>query len=110
MYFGVTKVVFESDRTTGNELKDAKALCEKLIQKLKVCAKACTDSSGKFSALAISGLAKTEDDMNALLDDALEICDSSDLGRVEAEYSIVEHVDVLEEEDEEGEDGKEEDE
>jgi hypothetical protein len=99
MYFGVTKIVFESDRTTGSELKDAKALCEKLTQKLKVCAKTSLNSDGGLSAIGVAGLARTEDDINSLLDKVLEICDSSDLGRVEAEYSVVEHIDVLEEED-----------
>lgn len=103
MYFGVTKIVFETDRATGNEAKDAKALCEKLVQRLKVCAKASTKGDGSVSAIAVAALARTEEEMNGLLDKVLEICDSSDLGRVESEYSVVEHIDVLEEDDEDGE-------
>lgn len=100
MYFGIAKIIFEKRKSTKNDIEDAKALCDKLKGKLPVCAKYCSGLDSDIPAIAISTLAKTEQDVEDILDKVLDICEAEGLGKIEAEYSLIEPIDVLEEDDE----------
>jgi ppGpp synthetase/RelA/SpoT-type nucleotidyltranferase len=100
MFFGIAKIIFTNISSSRDELKSAKSLCEKLKKRLPVCAKSCANSNTDIPSIAISTLSKTEQDVEDILDKVLDICEASDLGRIESEYTLIEHVDILEEEDE----------
>lgn len=98
MYFGIAKIIFTNDpQAPRYELKSAKILCDKLKQNLKVCARSY--SSG-IPSIAVTLLARDEQAIEITLDKVLDICEKSDLGRIEAEYTLIEPVDILEEDEE----------
>jgi hypothetical protein len=104
MYFGVAKITFEAEDSpagSNSENKAANQLCESLRSKLKVCAKPCSKANNGIPAIAVSALASSEIAMDELLDSILDMCDGKNLGRIDSEFSVVEHINVLEEEDEE---------
>ncbi|MEZ4741749.1 MAG: hypothetical protein R3B45_04775 [Bdellovibrionota bacterium] len=105
MFFGIAKINFcfepslKKENNGKSDLKAASSLCHRLRDKLKVCAKVCSNNQNDQISIALAALASTENEIEQLLDKALELCENSELGRVDSEYSAIERIDVLEDED-----------
>lgn len=102
MFFSVSKLVFDVDTITGSESKDLNSLCEKIQSRFHVIAKPFSKGQDAGTAIAVSTLFGTEKKISEILDDIVELCEESGFGRVDSEHTLLEHVNTIEEfEDEE---------
>ena len=85
---------------TGNDKKDFYALVDKVRSKFKVCVKPSVEFQKEGEpSLVIASLNSSEAELHKELDHIADFCEDSGFGRIAAEVSFVDHVDMIAESD-----------
>lgn len=105
MFFSVTHIKFEQDFSKGpqedeQKILELRRLAERVRSKFKVCAAATYREGAQGSlGIAITALGSEEEKLSRLLDTIVDFCEQSGFGRVQDELSLVEDIDILDEND-----------
>ena len=94
MYFAVMKITFEVGPDTANDAKEARSLAESLRKRFRVCAQPITADG--IVAMAITALHHDENELQKKLEAVINQCETSGFGRVEFESTLLDHIDGLE--------------
>ena len=93
MFFTVSKICFSAENKTPLIARDLHSLVEKIRARFRVCVTAYPDTHE--IAIAITSLALTEEALNKQIDQVIEFCESSGLGRVISESTLLDDVDSI---------------
>jgi uncharacterized protein YlxP (DUF503 family) len=97
MHFAVMKLTFAAALDSEKDRKELKALAEKLRVRFKVCCSPYSIQEGGAAALAIAALSGSENQLSRTLDEIANFCETSGFGRIEAESTLLDDVESIEE-------------
>ena len=98
MYFAVMKLKFESGPNTSHDNKAEKALTTKLCSKFKISAMSNSgQQAGEYRSIVVTALGASQTSLTNKLDSICEFCESN-FGRIEAETTLFDHVESIEDE------------
>lgn len=103
MYFVVAKLLFADDGKTSYDAKEMQALLEKIRQRFKISVKSYHADKGSQTAdgILLAAVGQTSHQLEQLIDDIAEVCETTGFGRIEDEQVLIESFDQLEFDDEE---------
>jgi len=94
MYFAVMKVTLEVTTPEFPTRKDLTALVEKIRGKHRVACMVVSSLEDEGTpAIAVAGLANSEESLSRQLDSIVNLCEEAGLGRVESENTLLDHLD-----------------
>ena len=96
MVHALLKVQFTSQPQHSSDVKDALTLCDKIIRKFSVLARAKFEGE-TLSFIVISTLKETEQQTSQLFHRIIEYCDMSEFGRVYETGAFIEQIDEIDE-------------
>ena len=94
MFFGLSKISFSKDGALNSHRRELSSLASKMNQKFHICAKPLW-RSGQSPAIYIALLGAREGSLHQEIDKILDYCEKAGFGRVESEFSIVDHFDTI---------------
>ena len=100
MYFALTKLTFDDQSSAALDRKSLHALCDKLRAHFRICVEIATTAEDKgYAAIALCGLDRSSEKLSQLVDKIVAYCERSEGLRVSDEPTLIDHVDIVDEED-----------
>lgn len=100
MFVGVFRVAFAIQKNDIPDGRAIKAFCEKLMKRFKVVARSnYSVKKSEILWIALTTVAEKEEMIQRLFEQILEMCDSSELGRVYDQSGVIQPLEDFFEED-----------
>ncbi len=94
MYFAVSKLRLESSLNPASDSRDLTKFIIKLRNKFKVAAMFLESEE---IILVVSALGASEHEINRKLDNIIRFCESSGIGRIDSDETLLDDVDLIDE-------------